>query len=147
MGPEMSYVNSQKVNIPSYSRALDIELDEDGGEESFEAFQIYLDVVYKHIDKELERTFNDPDIFDLDDEGFPLKRDITGEYYVSCMSFSKTSDYKNGAYIMYITSHSLCNEVEACGEDRDYLSLEMVVYLVISNSEVEFEPNFSWAAI
>ena len=141
-------IHAKKVDLPSFARVPDVDLDEEGGKESFKAFQPYLDNVYSHIDGELERSFNDPEIFFLNEEdGFPLRRDVTGEYYVSDTKYQIGQFHDGGTFVMWIVLHCLCNAAEARGEDRDYVSMEMIVYLPRQTMEVEYEPEFQSAAI
>jgi hypothetical protein len=144
----MDHIHAKKVELPSFARVPDVELDDDGGKESFEAFQPFLDKIYKHLDKELERSFNDPEIFFLnEDDGLPLRKDVTGEYYVSDITYELGEFHDGGTFVMWVMLHCLCNEAEARGEDRDYVSMEMIVYLPKTTLELEYEPEFQSAAI
>ena len=143
-----SGICAKLISLPAFARKPDVEIEEDGGKESYEAFQPFSEEIFTHLHKELERSFNDPEIFFMnEDDGLPLKRDITGEYYVSDTTYEGGQFHEGGTHVMWVMLHCLCNETAARGDDRDYISMEMIVYLPKLKSEIEYEPEFQSAAI
>ena len=143
----MQPISAKRIETPAYGRQFTIEVDPDGGQESQDAFATHLDSVLVEVDRRLEVEFNDPDRFFLDEQaGFPLRANITGEYYVSVMTYVEDDE----TYDLSILLHCLgCDSLPSDGEneDFDYVGMEMGVYIDKVSGELSYESAFQTSAI
>ncbi len=140
----MNTIIANRIELPKFARRPDIDKEGDFGEDSFSAFQKIMPEILNYLHKELERSFNDSDIFFLHEkEGFPLRDDITGDYYISDTIY----DGDEEVYELNIMFHCLCNDNVARMDSNDYVSMEMIVYLKTKTGDIEYEPEFQKAAI
>lgn len=141
----MEKIVAKKIDLPPFAREPIIDIDDEGGEEARRAFEPFFNEILEHIHKELERSFNDPNLFFLnEEEGFPLRNAITGEYYIADISYEY--DFED-EYSMWINLHCLCNENEAPDDNRDYVCMEMGIYLDRTSNELSYEEEFTNSAI
>ncbi len=86
----------------------------------------------------IQKEFNDPEIFFLDEEdGFPLRARVSGEYYLGDRFYQS----EDGEHMMSVSLHCL----DHIGED--YVGMEMFVYLSDGQSEPTFETHFQSSVI
>ena len=143
----MDHLRAQRIDRPSYARNPDVEIDEDGGQESYEAFKAHLEAVLERLHGKLEKEFNDPEIVFLDEAGgFPVKSELTGEYYIGDTSYY--SDEKHHQLmIMFRCLEKTGREWAGSPPDHDYLGLEMCVYIDRETGEITDDGAFTSSSI
>lgn len=126
---------------------MEVEIEPDDGEASHLAFASQLDRVLHQIGDMLEASFNNPDIFFVDhDSGFPLRAEVTGEYYISSLTYNG-GDESHELWILLYCLGTLGREWDGKEPNFDYVSMEMIVYLDKASGELSYEEHFTSAAI
>lgn len=90
----------------------------------FAAIQRHREKMLRVVHREIERYLNDPRlVFDGDEDGFPHRRRLTGEYYIGRESYTA---HRNPD-LFQISIKCRCLEHPKPGVDRDddYLGLEV----------------------
>ena len=144
----LEHIQAKIISVPEYARKPDVNLDDVEAKEAFNTFKPLMDSILSYLHNELERSFNDPNLFFLNQEdGFPLRKDITGEYYISDTCYEGDTYNAPDTFNLTIMFHCLANEQASRGDDKDYVSMEMLVSLNRSTGELEYEEEFGNAAI
>ncbi len=142
------YLTARRIDRPAYAGEADVEIEDDeGGQESHDAFQPHVDAILQRLHRMLERELNDPDRVFLDEsEGFPVKSELSGEYYAGDTSYHGDDD----CHVMSIMLNCLEKKGGQWGDNPpvdDYLGMEMVVYLDRKTGEVTTEDYFNKSVI
>src|SRR5579871_5979155 len=134
----------KEVRRPRWARRPIVDKEGAEGRAAFRAFAPHWKAIRQHIHKEWERTVNDPEmVFLSEEEGFPVKSELSGKYYYSDRSYGCRSFRGRDCYELVVMVHCLGAQVPA----DDYLGLEMRVYLWKDTGDLEFEPEFQSEAI
>ena len=133
-------VVARRIPTPAYARIFET----DGPPEAMEAFSGLLTTVLEQAHTRLQESFDDPDIFFLDDAGgFPLRREITGEYYVGDVSYEDAEE----DFELWLNLRCLERTGRGPLSDRDYVGMEMIVYLGKATGQLNYEPHFQSSSI
>jgi hypothetical protein len=90
----------------------------------YAAIQRHRDKLLRIVHKEVEAYLNDPRlVFDGDEEGFPHRRRLTGEYYIGSEMYEAHTDPV--VFVIGIKCHCLEPPKVGVARDDDYLGLQV----------------------
>lgn len=143
------FLKAKRIEVPSYARQPTIDVDEDeGGAKSLSAFKPRLPLILEALGIKLEREFNDPEIVFLDpDDGFPVKEELSGEYYLSDTSYFGDDDDHTAMIMLHCLGKEAQTPTEGQEADFDYLGMEMTLYLSKETGEVSYDEHFTSSSI
>lgn len=126
-----------RIETPAWARPHDVELD-DVQPSTYHAIQQHRTQLLEVVQREVELYLNTPDLYDDGDEdGFPNRTKMTGEYYIKSESYQQ----KLGSAWVQIGIQCHCLEkLRLPGQiDQDYLGLH--VWIKCSEQDWSFTVN------
>jgi hypothetical protein len=112
-----------RVELPGWARPPEVDLD-DMRLSDYHAIQRHRGSMLELVHREVEAYLNTPGLFvERDEDGFPNRSRLSGEYYVSDESYT---GHVGPVWIQIgITCHCLERAPPSGFEARDYLGLEV----------------------
>ena len=119
----MAYFNVTRITTPEWARPPRVEVDEVPSA-AYEAIQAHRDEMLQRVHQEVEAYLNTPGLYyEGDEEGFPNRSQMTGEYYVG------DEYYTTHSHPVWFQIGILCRCLQKPRHegqrDRDYLGLEV----------------------
>lgn len=126
---------------PDYARNV-IDYLGDDGEASQCAFEPLLTQIHASLDERINAFVNDPRQCFGDDEQFPSRSQLSGDYYIGSQTFEGYRD--DGDYQLWI-------QIRCLGlgghEQADYLGLEVICSFTPATGELMIEEGFNTSVI
>lgn len=120
----MARFRMKRIDRPRWANVPDIWLNEIRLAD-FEVIRTRRDRMLKVVHKEIESYLNTEGLYydDPEDEGFPNRVRMTGDYYISDESYAVDDD--TGGFLISIRCHCLGRRVAKNRRPDDYLGLEV----------------------
>lgn len=126
---------------PDYARHVTDYLGDDG-EASQRAFEPLLAQIHASLDAQINAFVNDPRQCFGDEEQFPSRSQLSGEYYIGSQTFEGYRD--DGDYQLWIQIRCL---EQGQHEQADYLGLEVICSFTPATGELLIEEGFNTSVI
>jgi hypothetical protein len=129
----------RSIPTPDWARKPKTKVGADA-QPAVELFETRMVEVREFLQKEVEDFVNDPDqCFLNEDDGFPVKERLSGQYYLSDIRYQKVFCYERIQYQMWVMIRCLENQWIANQTDFDYLGLEAILILSDDSEVLEFD--------
>ena len=136
------------VPKPDWAREFSVIIPDADCEVGYRRIHDRWDEIGPRLHTLIEEFFNDPDCaFLSEEEGFPLRERLTGEYYIG----DSWCDHElvQGRTVVYCSVMFRCLEKKWMDdyENRDYLGLSAGIYLWLDTGEIKFDVGFNTESI
>jgi hypothetical protein len=130
----------RRIPTPGWARPPEVDIDGAGGQEAHDALAPQSDAILRRVGQEVQRYIDDDDLtFETDDEdAFPARSRLTGEYYIGSQYYSLRQDRKGRAYY-YLMIEARCLEKAWLEnqEEFDYLGLTVGLMVWRDTGEID----------
>ncbi len=122
-----------RVAVPSWTRQLQVDTDEDEGDVAYQAFQPLFVRVLDLIHRSVEEYVNNDDLVEEEDDGvhmhFPYRAPMTGEYYLGDQHYYVQDIDRVRYYCASIMARCTEKPWPNQHHPQDYLGLDIMITL------------------